>query len=57
MLKVISLIKIRIDGDSSETAPAPSKETTNTSETSSINYNNICYSDYLNIIAVGDSNG
>ena len=56
MLKVISLIKIRIDGDSSETAPAPSKETTNTSETS-VTYINICNSDYLNIIAVGDNNG
>lgn len=56
MLKVISLIKIRIDGDSSETAPAPSRETTiNTSE--SVNYINICNSEYLNIFKVGDTNG
>lgn len=50
------MIKIRIDGDSSETAPAPSKETTNTSGINS-NYNNICNSDYLNVIKAGDSDG
>ena len=55
MLKVISLIKIRIDGDSSETAPAPSKETINTKET--INYINICNSEYLKLFKAGDTNG
>ena len=53
---MIEVIKLRIDGESLETAPAPSKETMNTSETS-IRYNNICYSAYINVFEVGDING
>ena len=51
------MLKKEIDGVSLETTPAPSKETTNTSEISS-NYFNICDSDYLNVFKPGgDSNG
>lgn len=51
------MVKMEIDGVSVEPAPAPSKETTNTSEISS-NYINICDSDYLNVFNPGgDSNG
>lgn len=50
------MVEIRVDGDLVETAPAPSKETINTSGINS-NYFNICNSDYLNVIKAGDING
>ena len=53
---MIEVVKMEIDGESLETAPAPSKETINTSGINS-NYFNICNSDYLNVIKAGDING
>ena len=49
------MVEIRVDGDLVETAPAPSKETINTKET--INYINICNSEYLKLFKAGDTNG
>ena len=50
------MIKKGIDGDSSETAPAPSKEIINTRDTSVI-YSYISSFNYLNVFKVGDING